>query len=95
MAACVTCVFAVTLSVFPVITVRVQTVYKDNVGWGETPRRSVLFCHIRRVNGRLTFATARQSQGFALDVSNDDSIEGFYNIHCQPPGGSLNGLALL
>ncbi|XP_030292209.1 equilibrative nucleoside transporter 2-like [Sparus aurata] len=33
MAACVTCVFAVTLSVFPVITVRVQTVYKDNTSW--------------------------------------------------------------
>lgn len=29
MAACVTCVFAVTLSVFPVITVRVRTVYSD------------------------------------------------------------------
>lgn len=59
MAACVTCVFAVTLSVFPVITVRVQTVYKDAAGWGETPRR---------VNERLTFATARQRQSFALDV---------------------------
>ncbi|XP_059187979.1 equilibrative nucleoside transporter 2-like [Centropristis striata] len=33
MAACVTCVFAVTLSVFPVITVRVQTVYKDSPAW--------------------------------------------------------------
>ncbi|XP_073320592.1 equilibrative nucleoside transporter 2-like [Pagrus major] len=33
MAACVTCVFAVTLSVFPVITVRVQTVYKENTSW--------------------------------------------------------------
>ncbi|XP_071360896.1 equilibrative nucleoside transporter 2-like isoform X2 [Trachinotus anak] len=33
MALCVTCVFAVTLSVFPVITVRVQTVYKDKVVW--------------------------------------------------------------
>ncbi|XP_054461006.1 equilibrative nucleoside transporter 2-like [Anoplopoma fimbria] len=33
MAACVTCLFAVTLSVFPVITVRVQTVYKDNAAW--------------------------------------------------------------
>ncbi|XP_022616381.1 equilibrative nucleoside transporter 2-like [Seriola dumerili] len=33
MALCVTCVFAVTLSVFPVITVRVQTVYKDNEAW--------------------------------------------------------------
>ncbi|XP_041790102.1 equilibrative nucleoside transporter 2-like [Chelmon rostratus] len=33
MAACVTCVFAVTLSVFPVITVRVQTVYQDNAAW--------------------------------------------------------------
>lgn len=33
MAACVTCVFAVTLSVFPVVTVRVQTVYKDSAGW--------------------------------------------------------------
>ncbi|KAM7394767.1 hypothetical protein PAMP_021552 [Pampus punctatissimus] len=33
MALCVTCVFAVTLSVFPVITVRVQTVYKDNAAW--------------------------------------------------------------
>lgn len=37
MAACVTCVFAVTLSVFPVVTVRVQTVYKDSAGWGEMP----------------------------------------------------------
>lgn len=36
MAACVTCVFAVTLSVFPVITVRVQTVYQDNAAWSET-----------------------------------------------------------
>ncbi|KAM6941620.1 equilibrative nucleoside transporter 2-like [Lycodopsis pacificus] len=35
MAACVTCLFAVTLSVFPVITVRVQTVYEDNAAWGE------------------------------------------------------------
>uniref|UniRef100_A0A665U8E2 Equilibrative nucleoside transporter 2-like n=1 Tax=Echeneis naucrates TaxID=173247 RepID=A0A665U8E2_ECHNA len=33
MALCVTCVFAVTLSVFPVITVRVQTVYEENVSW--------------------------------------------------------------
>ncbi|XP_070840333.1 equilibrative nucleoside transporter 2-like [Chaetodon trifascialis] len=33
MAACITCVFAVTLSVFPVITVRVQTVYQDNAAW--------------------------------------------------------------
>ncbi|KAF3688128.1 Equilibrative nucleoside transporter 2 [Channa argus] len=33
MALCVTCVFAVTLSVFPVITVRVQTVYKENTSW--------------------------------------------------------------
>ncbi|XP_041640414.1 equilibrative nucleoside transporter 2-like [Cheilinus undulatus] len=33
MALCVTCVFAVTLSVFPVITVRVQTVYTDNQAW--------------------------------------------------------------
>ncbi|XP_044045414.1 equilibrative nucleoside transporter 2-like isoform X2 [Siniperca chuatsi] len=33
MAACVTCVFAVTLSVFPVIAVRVQTVYTDNAAW--------------------------------------------------------------
>lgn len=33
MALCVTCVFAVTLSVFPVITVRVRTVY-DNAEWG-------------------------------------------------------------
>ncbi|XP_039860110.1 equilibrative nucleoside transporter 2-like [Simochromis diagramma] len=33
MALCVTCVFAVTLSVFPVITVRVRTVY-DNDEWG-------------------------------------------------------------
>ncbi|XP_032396255.1 equilibrative nucleoside transporter 1 [Etheostoma spectabile] len=33
MAACVTCVFAVTLSVFPVITVRVRTVYTDNAAW--------------------------------------------------------------
>ncbi|XP_039673284.1 equilibrative nucleoside transporter 2-like, partial [Perca fluviatilis] len=33
MAACVTCVFAVTLSVFPVITVRVRTVYTDSAAW--------------------------------------------------------------
>ncbi|XP_068451670.1 equilibrative nucleoside transporter 2-like [Clinocottus analis] len=33
MAACVTCVFAVSLSAFPVITVRVQTVYKDDAAW--------------------------------------------------------------
>lgn len=33
MAVCVTFVFAVTLSVFPVITVRVQTVYKENAAW--------------------------------------------------------------
>lgn len=33
MAVCVTCVFAVTLSVFPVITVRVRTVYRSNTAW--------------------------------------------------------------
>ncbi|XP_054635459.1 equilibrative nucleoside transporter 2-like isoform X2 [Dunckerocampus dactyliophorus] len=33
MAVCVTCVFAVTLSVFPVITVRVKSVYKDSATW--------------------------------------------------------------
>ncbi|XP_043971415.1 equilibrative nucleoside transporter 2-like [Gambusia affinis] len=33
MALCVTFVFAVTLSVFPVITVRVKTVYTDNTDW--------------------------------------------------------------
>uniref|UniRef100_UPI0037E79605 equilibrative nucleoside transporter 2-like n=1 Tax=Semicossyphus pulcher TaxID=241346 RepID=UPI0037E79605 len=33
MALCVTCVFAVTLSVFPVITVRVQTIYTDSKAW--------------------------------------------------------------
>ncbi|XP_065816679.1 equilibrative nucleoside transporter 2-like isoform X2 [Labrus bergylta] len=33
MALCVTLVFAVTLSVFPVITVRVQSVYTDNEAW--------------------------------------------------------------
>uniref|UniRef100_A0A3Q1H1N6 Solute carrier family 29 member 2 n=1 Tax=Acanthochromis polyacanthus TaxID=80966 RepID=A0A3Q1H1N6_9TELE len=33
MALCVTCVFAVTLSVFPVITVRVRTVFRDNSAW--------------------------------------------------------------
>ncbi|XP_069385505.1 equilibrative nucleoside transporter 2-like isoform X1 [Paralichthys olivaceus] len=33
MALCITCVFTVTLSVFPVIAVRVQTVYKDNAAW--------------------------------------------------------------
>ncbi|XP_047433502.1 equilibrative nucleoside transporter 2-like isoform X2 [Mugil cephalus] len=35
MALCVTCVFAVTLSVFPVITVRVKTVYEDNASWNK------------------------------------------------------------
>lgn len=35
MALCVSCVFAVTLSVFPVITVRVKTVYEDNKAWGK------------------------------------------------------------
>ncbi|XP_070711669.1 equilibrative nucleoside transporter 2-like [Pempheris klunzingeri] len=35
MAACVTCVFAVTLSVFPVITVRVQSVYTENAAWNK------------------------------------------------------------
>ncbi|KAI3353571.1 hypothetical protein L3Q82_020093, partial [Scortum barcoo] len=35
MAACVTCVFAVTLSVFPVITVRVQTVYTESAAWNK------------------------------------------------------------
>ena len=35
MALCVTCVFAITLSVFPVITVRVRTVYTDDVAWGQ------------------------------------------------------------
>ncbi|XP_029986910.1 equilibrative nucleoside transporter 2-like [Sphaeramia orbicularis] len=35
MALCVTCVFAITLSVFPVITVRVQTVYKENTAWNK------------------------------------------------------------
>lgn len=33
MALCITCVFAVTLAVFPVITVRVQTVYKGVEAW--------------------------------------------------------------
>ncbi|XP_042338458.1 equilibrative nucleoside transporter 2-like [Plectropomus leopardus] len=33
MAACITCVFAVTLSVFPVITVRVRTVYTHSAAW--------------------------------------------------------------
>ncbi|KAM4750609.1 equilibrative nucleoside transporter 2-like isoform 2-T2 [Anableps anableps] len=33
MALCVTLVFAVTLSVFPVITVRVKTVYTENTDW--------------------------------------------------------------
>ncbi|CAL8290339.1 unnamed protein product [Arctogadus glacialis] len=33
MAACVTCIFAVTLSVFPVITVQVKTVYRGSAGW--------------------------------------------------------------
>ncbi|XP_037327964.2 equilibrative nucleoside transporter 2-like [Pungitius pungitius] len=33
MALCVTAVFLVTLSVFPVITSRVRTVYKDNAAW--------------------------------------------------------------
>uniref|UniRef100_H3CAL8 Solute carrier family 29 member 2 n=1 Tax=Tetraodon nigroviridis TaxID=99883 RepID=H3CAL8_TETNG len=35
MALCVTCVFAITLSVFPVITVRVRTVYKDDLAWDQ------------------------------------------------------------
>lgn len=35
MALCVTCVFAVTLSVFPVITVRVKTVYIENKAWAK------------------------------------------------------------
>lgn len=35
MALCVTCVFSVTLSVFPVVTVRVRTVYRDDVAWGQ------------------------------------------------------------
>ncbi|XP_029914187.1 equilibrative nucleoside transporter 2-like [Myripristis murdjan] len=35
MALCVTCVFAVTLAVFPVITVRVQSVYKGNPAWSK------------------------------------------------------------
>ncbi|XP_068178646.1 equilibrative nucleoside transporter 2-like isoform X3 [Antennarius striatus] len=33
MALCVTSVFGVTLSVFPVVTVRVETVYRDNPAW--------------------------------------------------------------
>ncbi|XP_061536555.1 LOW QUALITY PROTEIN: equilibrative nucleoside transporter 2-like [Phycodurus eques] len=33
MALCITCVFAVTLSVFPVVTVRVETVYKKHTDW--------------------------------------------------------------
>ncbi|XP_053192649.1 equilibrative nucleoside transporter 2-like [Scomber japonicus] len=33
MALCVTCIFAVTLAVFPVITVRVKTVYEGNAAW--------------------------------------------------------------
>lgn len=44
MAACVTCVFAVTLSVFPVITVRVQTVYQDNAAWSETSHSLLCSC---------------------------------------------------
>ncbi|XP_072772543.1 equilibrative nucleoside transporter 2-like [Nerophis lumbriciformis] len=34
MAACVTCVFAVTLSVFPAVTVRVESVYTHSATWG-------------------------------------------------------------
>ncbi|XP_068178645.1 equilibrative nucleoside transporter 2-like isoform X2 [Antennarius striatus] len=43
MALCVTSVFGVTLSVFPVVTVRVETVYRDNPAWGESsqPRRAL------------------------------------------------------
>lgn len=37
MAAYVMAVFVVTLSVFPVITSRVQTVSKDNAAWGRPP----------------------------------------------------------
>ncbi|KAM4612191.1 equilibrative nucleoside transporter 2-like [Polymixia lowei] len=33
MALCVTCVFTVTLAVFPVITVRVQSTYRNNADW--------------------------------------------------------------
>ncbi|XP_061685086.1 equilibrative nucleoside transporter 2-like [Syngnathoides biaculeatus] len=35
MALCITCVFAVTLSVFPVVTVRVETVYKEHAKWDQ------------------------------------------------------------
>jgi hypothetical protein len=42
MAACVTCIFAVTLSVFPVITVQVKTVYRGSAGWGERRQKAAL-----------------------------------------------------
>lgn len=43
MAACVTCIFAVTLSVFPVITVKVETFYTNYIEWSETWQRSASY----------------------------------------------------
>lgn len=56
MALCVTCVFAVTLAVFPVIMVRVQTVYKDDATWGETP--GVKGQTVFPVTKRVTFSVS-------------------------------------
>ncbi|XP_035516016.1 equilibrative nucleoside transporter 2-like [Morone saxatilis] len=70
MALSVTCVFAVTLSVFPVITVRVQTVYK-NPAWEKV---FTCFCWLQcrsfTVNGDFARTAARRpSKGQRLTVS--------------------------
>uniref|UniRef100_A0A8C6TG88 Solute carrier family 29 member 2 n=1 Tax=Neogobius melanostomus TaxID=47308 RepID=A0A8C6TG88_9GOBI len=54
MALCVSCVFAVTLSVFPVITVRVQTVYKDNEAWVFTCVCCFIVFNVMDLVGRST-----------------------------------------
>ncbi|XP_057700753.1 equilibrative nucleoside transporter 2-like [Corythoichthys intestinalis] len=55
MAACITCIFAITLSVFPVVTLRVETVYK-NTKWDEvfTPVCCFVVFNVMDLVGRGT-----------------------------------------
>lgn len=79
MALCVTCVFAVTLSVFPVITVRVRTVYKDEVAWGQFLNAS------RDVWGRSFRCHLEPPPGGALQVTPPSglSLNAFLFLPCR------------
>lgn len=67
MALCVTCVFPVTLSVFPVITNRVKTVYEDNAAWGETSS-AVVCAHVVSKGGCCCCAPAKIKRLRALRI---------------------------